>query len=41
MKTHYEAESPDELALVKAVSSYGCRLVKRSANTVTVSLPGR
>ncbi|KAI0216378.1 putative phospholipid-transporting ATPase VD [Lamellibrachia satsuma] len=40
LKTHYEAESPDELALVKAGSSYGCHLVKRSANTVTLALPG-
>ncbi|KAL3879263.1 hypothetical protein ACJMK2_031565 [Sinanodonta woodiana] len=35
----YEAESPDELALVKAASTYGCCLLKRSANSVTVELP--
>ncbi|KAL3879260.1 hypothetical protein ACJMK2_031562 [Sinanodonta woodiana] len=38
-KIRYEAESPDELALVKAASTYGCCLLKRSANSVTVELP--
>ncbi|XP_076446004.1 LOW QUALITY PROTEIN: phospholipid-transporting ATPase VA-like [Babylonia areolata] len=39
-RTCYEAESPDELALVKAASTYGCRLMKRSPEMVTVWLPG-
>ncbi|ESO88481.1 hypothetical protein LOTGIDRAFT_179097 [Lottia gigantea] len=38
-RTRYEAESPDELALVKAANTYGCRLVKRSHDTVIVWLP--
>ncbi|KAK6168454.1 hypothetical protein SNE40_020985 [Patella caerulea] len=38
-RTRYEAESPDELALVKAASTYGCRLLKRSPKTVVVWLP--
>ncbi|KAK3611098.1 hypothetical protein CHS0354_000105 [Potamilus streckersoni] len=38
-KICYEAESPDELALVKAASTYGCCLLKRSAYSVTVELP--
>ena len=36
----YEAESPDELALVKAASAYGCRLCQRSPEKVSVYLPG-
>ncbi|XP_063240630.1 phospholipid-transporting ATPase VD isoform X2 [Bacillus rossius redtenbacheri] len=36
----YEAESPDELALVDAAHSYHCRLVRRSAQSVSVCLPG-
>lgn len=40
-KMHYEAESPDELALVKAASTYGCKLLKRSPDKVTVRLPGK
>lgn len=35
----YEAESPDELALVYASSAYGVRLVKRQANYVTIEMP--
>lgn len=35
----YEAESPDELALVYASSAYGVRLVKRQSNYVTVEMP--
>ncbi|XP_069129407.1 phospholipid-transporting ATPase VA-like isoform X2 [Argopecten irradians] len=38
-RTQYEAESPDELALVKASSTYGCCLLKRSPDKVTVWLP--
>ena len=41
LKMKYEAESPDEMALVKACCSYGCRLVRRSPDTVTVWLPGQ
>uniref|UniRef100_A0AAG5DWE8 Phospholipid-transporting ATPase n=1 Tax=Anopheles atroparvus TaxID=41427 RepID=A0AAG5DWE8_ANOAO len=36
----YEAESPDELALVNAAFSYDCCLVNRSPNHVLVSVPG-
>ncbi len=38
---HYEAESPDELALVQAASSYGCKLLKRTPDRVMLSLPGK
>jgi len=36
----YEAESPDELALVDAAYAYSCRLINRNPTDVTVSLPG-
>jgi len=36
----YEAESPDELALVDAAYAYNIKLVKRTPNTVSVSMPG-
>lgn len=39
-RNQYEAESPDELALVKAACTYGCCLLKRSPDKVTVWLPG-
>lgn len=39
-KTRFEAESPDELALVRAAATYGCCLKKRSHGKVTVHLPG-
>ena len=39
-RTRYEAESPDELALVKAASTYGCQLMRRSQKNVVVWLPG-
>lgn len=35
----YEAESPDEAALVYAAHAYGCSLAHRANNTVTVTLP--
>lgn len=35
----YEAESPDELALVNAAYSYDCCLVNRSPNHILVSIP--
>lgn len=35
----YEAESPDELALVYASAAYGFRLVKRHTNSITIELP--
>ncbi len=38
---HYEAESPDELALVQAANAYGCKLLKRTPDRVIVWLPGR
>lgn len=36
----YEAESPDELALVDAAFAYSCKLLKRSPQNAVVSLPG-
>ena len=36
----YEAESPDEAALVKAASLYGFKLLSRSPESVTVFIPG-
>ena len=35
----YEAESPDEAALVKAACRYGYRLISRSPDSVTVYVP--
>ncbi|XP_001964882.3 phospholipid-transporting ATPase VA isoform X2 [Drosophila ananassae] len=35
----YEAESPDELALVNAAYSYDCCLLNRSPNHILVSMP--
>ena len=40
-RIRYEAESPDELALVRAASTYNCCLKGRTANRVTVWLPGK
>lgn len=39
LKPIYEAESPDELALVGAAYVYNCKLRRRTPNTLTVSLP--
>lgn len=36
----YEAESPDEAALVQAARAYGCTLLGRSPEQLLVSLPG-
>lgn len=36
----YEAESPDELALVNAAYAYGCCLINRSPNHTLVNVPG-
>jgi len=36
----FEAESPDELALVEAAHSYEFELIERVPGFVTVSLPG-
>lgn len=36
----YEAESPDELALIDASCTYNIRLFQRSVHHVTVSVPG-
>ena len=36
----YEAESPDELALVDAAYAYNCKLINRTPNHLTVHLPG-
>ncbi|ODN06541.1 putative phospholipid-transporting ATPase VD [Orchesella cincta] len=40
IKPIYEAESPDELALVQAAYAYNCRLVQRTPQTIKVSVPG-
>lgn len=40
-RTRFEAESPDELALVRAAATYGCCLKKRSHGKITVILPGK
>lgn len=37
----YEAESPDELALVNAARAYNVKLVKRTARSAIVSLPDK
>lgn len=37
----YEAESPDELALVHAARTYDVRLVKRTPRTAIVALPDK
>lgn len=39
-KPIYEAESPDELALVQTAYYYNCRLTKRTPTSAIVSLPG-
>lgn len=39
LKPIFEAESPDELALVDASYSYGCRLIRRTPTMITVELP--
>lgn len=41
MKPIFEAESPDELALVDAAYTYNCRLLKRTPQHVTVNVPGK
>lgn len=40
-KPIYEAESPDELALVETAYIYNCRLVKRTPSSASVSVPGQ
>lgn len=40
IKPIYEAESPDELALVDAAYKYGCRLLRRSLHNILIFLPG-
>ena len=37
----YEAESPDELALVHAARAYDVKLVKRTPRSAIISLPGK
>uniref|UniRef100_A0A673LGY6 Phospholipid-transporting ATPase n=1 Tax=Sinocyclocheilus rhinocerous TaxID=307959 RepID=A0A673LGY6_9TELE len=39
-KLLYEAESPDEAALVQAAKAYGCTLLGRSPEQVLVAVPG-
>lgn len=36
----YEAESPDEIALVETAFNYNCRLLRRTPDSVVLSLPG-
>ncbi|XP_076360092.1 phospholipid-transporting ATPase VA isoform X1 [Tachypleus tridentatus] len=36
----YEAESPDEIALVNAAFLYNCRLLKRTPDCAVIALPG-
>lgn len=38
-ETNYDAESPDELALVKAADAYGFSLMSRSSNEIRLRLP--
>lgn len=40
LKPIFEAESPDEIALVEAAYSYNCRLVRKSAHYATLFVPG-
>ena len=37
----FEAESPDELALVKAAKIYNVRLIKRTPKSAIISLPNK
>ncbi|KAF2353653.1 P-type ATPase subfamily IV [Trinorchestia longiramus] len=39
-KPLYEAESPDELALVEAAYKYGMRLLRRDAHAALIDVPG-
>jgi phospholipid-translocating ATPase len=39
-KPIFEAESPDELALVDTAYTYNCRLLKRSGHHALISVPG-
>lgn len=39
-KPIFEAESPDELALVQMAFNYNCKLLKRTPSKAIVSLPG-
>lgn len=39
-ETVYEAESPDEAALVNAAKAYGVTLLSRTPDTLTVNVPG-
>ena len=36
----YEAESPDEAALVKSASMYGYKLISRGPDSITIEAPG-
>ena len=40
VKPFYEAESPDELALVDAAFAYNFKLMKRTPTSIQVSMPG-
>ena len=40
-KPFYEAESPDELALVQTALEYGFKLLKRTHNSARISIPGQ
>lgn len=40
-RPNYEAESPDEIALVETAFSYNCRLLRRSPDSIVISMPGK
>lgn len=40
-KPIFEAESPDELALVEMAYAYNCRLTKRTPTLASILLPGK
>lgn len=40
VKPIFEAESPDELALVETAYRYNIRLINRAPGTATVIMPG-
>lgn len=39
-QTTYEAESPDEAALVKCANIYGYKLLSRGPDSITIEVPG-
>lgn len=41
IRPFFEGESPDEIALVEAAFKYGCKLLKRTLDSIQVCLPGK